>query len=737
MSLFRSFLARVNNLLRPDAGDAIHGTVTGSQNVAVGKQITQHIYQGSPPSTAAASGELWTQQDIDRYLAHMRALYATTRILGKTTPVSLEGIYTDVYILDKLTARQRFSIEELKRRFLLRFDSAESNRQNGLELVKQSLNLFILGKPGAGKTTFLRYIALQAAQSNVNKLPIFVTLKEWQPDHQGLMPLILKNFEQCDFPNAQGFIEQLLRTRKVILLFDGLDEVNQEQNQRHQLVQQIVEFSERYHRCQYLITCRIAASDYQFPRFQEVEVADFNREQIHTYIRNWFRDNGKKGNAFFAEFYKPEHEGLRELATIPLLLSLLCLIFEDGMAFPLRRSELYKEAIDVLLKKWDSARNIRRDTIYRGLSTDLKQQMFASIAMESFDKGEYFFTQEFLKERIEFYIIKLPPIDRDGNLDGIQILRDIESQHSILVERASEIYSFSHLTLQEYFSARYIVDHGAIHRLLTHNHIADARWQEVILLTASLLPNADDFFKQFSNVINSFIFKDEQLAALLCWAEGKAITVATHYQSLAVRAIYIYLATDRSLASALTLALTLDPILSSDLHVSYTHERNLKLDRYLEREFNSDFALDLAPRLAPALALDLALVLALTRLITRTRDFVRDFTLAVNRSRTRASKLGLIKLDEALSTLQIPREEQSADAWDSFIRQLRTIMVMHRNIGTDWQLSKQKRDVLNTYLKANLLLIKCLDVAYVSNRQAIKDSLLLPPQSASSPVGEA
>ena len=48
-----------------------------------------------------------------------------------------------------------------------------------MQLVKKGKNLFILGKPGAGKTTFLKYLTVQAAQYKLNQLPIFISLNEW------------------------------------------------------------------------------------------------------------------------------------------------------------------------------------------------------------------------------------------------------------------------------------------------------------------------------------------------------------------------------------------------------------------------------------------------------------------------------------------------------------------------------------------------------------------------------
>jgi hypothetical protein len=91
----------------------------------------------------------WTRVDwlvaSKKYKENVRKLYGTTRVLGKPEPISLEGIFTDVFILDKPTAYQRYDIEELKKEPERIKES--SNRINGLDLVKSVVGrrLFILG----------------------------------------------------------------------------------------------------------------------------------------------------------------------------------------------------------------------------------------------------------------------------------------------------------------------------------------------------------------------------------------------------------------------------------------------------------------------------------------------------------------------------------------------------------------------------------------------------------------
>ncbi len=117
-----------------------------------------------------------------------------------------------------------------------------------------------------------------------------------------------------------------------------------------------------------------------------------------------------------------------------------------------------------------------------------------------------------LEGQISGYIQNLPDADE---ADSEGILNAIEVQHGLFVERAKGIYSFSHLTFQEYFTARYIVDNaeeGAVQQLV-RNHLPDERWREVFLLVASLLPNADSFFLAMRKQISSTV--SEQTIAFL------------------------------------------------------------------------------------------------------------------------------------------------------------------------------------------------------------------------------
>ena len=62
-----------------------------------------------------AAKKQWENFRWDRaatnYHGRLKEQHSTMRVLGKPEPVSLEGVFTDAYILDRPTALHRFDIE--------------------------------------------------------------------------------------------------------------------------------------------------------------------------------------------------------------------------------------------------------------------------------------------------------------------------------------------------------------------------------------------------------------------------------------------------------------------------------------------------------------------------------------------------------------------------------------------------------------------------------------------------
>ncbi|EKD31084.1 MAG: signal transduction protein [uncultured bacterium] len=326
---------------------------------------------------------------------------------------------------------------------------------------------------------------------------------------------ILEEFSICRFEDPKIFVDQLLITGNALLLFDGLDEVG---TRIDEAIREVQKLSTRCPKIKLFVSCRTAAYNYVFPDFKDVEIADFSETQVKQFVQNWFRVSKGKDKAFIRELGLPKNKAIANLCSTPLLLTLLCLAFDDAMAFPPNRAELYKDALDALLKKWDSSRAILRESSYKSLSLAKKELLLSRLAFNTFSNNRYFIKQSYLEGEIADFMRNLKSATpENGDIEGERVLKEIESQHGLLVERAHHVYSFSHLTFQEFFTARYITENTNKNKgpdyLISH-HLGDVRWNEVFILTTGLLAEADEFLLEMRKRL-SLTMRDLKLIELL------------------------------------------------------------------------------------------------------------------------------------------------------------------------------------------------------------------------------
>ncbi|HIK03243.1 MAG TPA: NACHT domain-containing NTPase [Trichormus sp. M33_DOE_039] len=685
------------------------------------EEVTGRVQQEE--QTVNTSIDELVQQVREKIKPYIQELCGKMRVLDMSQPIESNDIYTDVNILEEITALQaREKIAQLLENSnwenfeRIGLGRVVQERVSGLEAVKQYSKLMILGKPGAGKTTFLKRIAMQCNLGCFlgDRVPIFITLKAFaeEPQQPSLLHYINEQFALNDI-SAQEITKTVLRQSRAIMLLDGLDEVKQADNDR--VIREIEKFSTQYYGNCFLITCRIAANEYKFKNFTEVEVADFDEKQITEFANKWFQT--KKDPIKAQKFIEKLEQNLpiKELATNPLLLTLLCLLFGESTDFPSSRSELYQEGVDVLLKKWDGTRSIDRNQVYHKLSLKRKQDLLSKIALETFEKGNYFFKEKDAEEYISNYIQNLPDTQNDPEallLESKAVLKSIEAQHGLLVERARRIYSFSHLTFHEFFTARNIAlsrnPQQAFQQLVSH--ITDKRWREVFLLTVGMLGDADELLQLMKHRIDNLVATDDQLQKFLTWVEEKSCSVKTSYKSSAIRAFYL----------SLSRSLYLDLSRSLSLSLSLSRSFDLYLDFYLYLDLSRSRSLDLSRSLGLSRFLDLF----------RSLDLYLDCSLDLYLE----LKPLLQQLKDQLLNVYDPDAPEAFKYWwkengQAWTEQLRAFMIEHRNIGHDWQFSKEQKELLQQYYDANKLLIDCLNSeCYVSRdvRQHIEDTLLLP-----------
>lgn len=654
----------------------------------------------------------------NQYQKNYEERHGILKVLGMREPVKLESLYTGVQFLDDDTIHNFESIENLENFYrkakVRRFQSQDDRKQEGIKVANDKQYLMVLGGPGAGKSTFVRKMGLEALKGKKGEfkhacIPVFIELKRFASNNINIETFITEELRICGFPSPDKFTAQALEEGKLLILLDGLDEVPTKN--LTEAISEIQNFVDKYDQNRFIASCRTAAYRSAFRRFSDVSMADFDDTQIQQFIYNWFHSDADKqqktGDKCWELLQKPEHQAAKELAHTPLLLTFLCLVYDRSQSFPDNRSVLYRKALWILLEEWASEKRILRDEIYQGLHTELEEILLSEIAYTNFESDRLFFSQRDIVQQIKAFLAS--NLNAPQHLDGESVLNAIAVQQGILVERAEDIFSFSHLTLQEYLTAQYIDDHRQVEKLVTQ-HLTDKRWNEVFLLVAGLMRGgADNLLLLMEKEAQKYI-NTPKLQALLNWAEQVTVRSLGDFKSVGKRAVAIA--------------------------ITYAYA-NAYANAYAYAIANAN-AIAIANANAIAIAIAYAIAYAIANANANANAIAIAIAEAINYSRE-LEKLKifnninftvLIARLEALRA-KVPNDQQPREVRLAFAKNLQETLLYAFNLTQEMvNLSDEEVKALGDYLYANHLIIQCKQAAVRVSPQtweAIEARMLLVP----------
>ncbi|MBD2295194.1 hypothetical protein H6G06_17330 [Anabaena sphaerica FACHB-251] len=279
------------------------------------------------------------------------------------------------------------------------------------------------------------------------------------------------------------------------------------------------------------------------------------------------------------------------------------------------------------------------------------------------------------------------------------------------VERARGIYSFSHLTFHEYFTAKEIVANSAWDSLV--EHITEIRWREVFLLTV-MMRKADDLVLLMKQKIDEIVAKDEKVLIFFIWLFQKSLSVKCYGRLVETRIFFLHLeyinnfqffTSDQhfELADYFNVHTQVDHWIIDKTECGLNNSYYFFLDFY---HYNNSFS----PNDAIFQDIDELIsyepILELKEVLEKIKNELPD------------PKQEKAKFQELCG--------ENSNRWWT---EIRYNVSKYHNIFHDWQFSDEQDELLLQYYSANLLLMDCLNSdCYVSRevRQYIEDTLLLP-----------
>jgi hypothetical protein len=186
--------------------------------------------------------------------------------------------------------------------------------------------LLITGKPGAGKTVLLLQLELALLASENDLLPVILNLATWKKDYITLEPW-LKELLPAELGATKKYAADILRQNRLILLFDGLDEVAG--SDRAACLEAIGRYRAATN-SPYVITSRIEeyrAISKDAPVNLQIEVGDLTLDQMEAELT---RMGHQQAEAIPLLNALKRHPLLREAAQVPFYFNTLQLLFAGG-----------------------------------------------------------------------------------------------------------------------------------------------------------------------------------------------------------------------------------------------------------------------------------------------------------------------------------------------------------------------------------------------------------------------
>jgi NACHT domain len=388
----------------------------------------------------------------------------------------------------------------------------------------------VVGPAGAGKSLLLKNSMLIWADNSHlrpwhrddRRVPVLVELHRCNDDDADIVQLVLGELERNQVKRPRSFVERALRDGRLRLLLDGLDEVSKGRQER--VVTMIRDFVRANPECQIVVTCRDAVYYGQLsPEFQHVvRIAEFDDASVRRLLGNWPGiDRRDVDNLVGTLRANPQ---LMHLARSPLLLSMIAYLYvskfaKSGRSLPSSRVTFYETAITHLLGRDQAlARAASLSTYDVGDKLAALQQI--AVAMQESAAGGPVDRKEISQvAAIAATRSVLPDLNLDESNAKPLFMEIVDrSQLLIFLDQQRTHYSFRHLTLQEFLTARELSDRPDD---LLRGYMSDPDgWREVVKLWCGVTT------RNSTNVVReilAFGALRHQVLALECLAEAKYI----------------------------------------------------------------------------------------------------------------------------------------------------------------------------------------------------------------------
>ena len=374
------------------------------------------------------------------------------------------------------------------------FNASDETLPSVGERLDASHRLVVLGDPGGGKTTLLRWMATAyllhyKSDPAFGQIPDTSTLpvRPWIPvlircrdigpaDLCRCFTDFLKQHlhkSELDSEDAcvmQAVILDRVAKGEALLLVDGLDEIT-DPKVRMMFCQELELTAARYPDAPIVVTSRIVGyrdMPYRMGRgFEHGVIADLTGEDKDLFARRWVEvtaphqteaEKARRAQELTDAFHSSDR--IERLTGNPMLLTTMALVKRKVGKLPNKRTKLYAEAVSVLLN-WNPS-------CHEVIEEDEAMPQLKYIAYAMCQRGVQRLSANDILDLLDHVREEYRNIRAMRRRSSEAFLAQLEARSSILIKAGSiwdktksqekAAWEFRHLTFQEYLAARALID---------------------------------------------------------------------------------------------------------------------------------------------------------------------------------------------------------------------------------------------------------------------------------------
>jgi predicted phosphodiesterase len=356
------------------------------------------------------------------------------------------------------------------------------------QLLRHKRRLLVLGDPGAGKTTLLRYLATAylLRSSDINSLyelpdsdtlpaedwlPIMIRCRELKLDVVAgpvetlfLHNINIEGLSISDNDALNLLLQQKIQSGNALILIDGLDEIA-DPVILERFCKHLELLVAAYPTTPIIATSRTVGYrdlGYRLEEFQHISLTELSSEEKDVFATRWcnLTELPERRKVAIHELIQAIHstERIERLTSNPMLLTTVALLKPNVGKLPLRRADLYAEAVQVLLN-W-------RHEFDEPIDSREAIPQLEYLAYVMCDQGVQQLRYDEVVECLSRMREEYPNIHAAHNRSVVDFIKLVESRTGIFLQaghssyrgRTVPVYNFRHLTFQEYLAARALVD---------------------------------------------------------------------------------------------------------------------------------------------------------------------------------------------------------------------------------------------------------------------------------------